>query len=287
MANKLENSKPANEECQQSEYESHSVAQNDCSSSARTSEATEHRESTPHYIRWSLLFDAVLVIATLATVCVAFSQWKVMESQTKIMKEQMAAMSDQTKAAVQQVKIANDALEDSRKSGTEQSARAEKTLNAALENFRLEQRAWVGIKFIMDRDMNFGGGMVYLKEGQKFESRIAISNSGKSLARNVKITMAARNMPKGIDPTLKGDNTRASYIGVMPPDFTDYVAVPNDILPTKLDIENITNGNQILYLTGSVTYDDAFSRTHFTNFCMQLRPDLMSFTACPFYNDAN
>lgn len=285
MDNKIKSNDPANENRQQSKRKSDSVAQNNCASGTRTSKTTEQSEKAPSpYIRWSLLFEFVLVIATCATVGVARSQWKAMEAQSKIMKEQLLAMSDQTKAAVQQVKIANDALEDSRKSGAEQTERAEKTLNATLENFRLEQRAWVGIRYIID---DGGGYGPFLKEGQKFNIKIGINNTGKSLAKNVKVSLTAQRITTGNDPIKKQTSAKTINIGVIHPDSWTDLIPPSIGVVTASDIENIKNGRHTLYLTGKIIYEDAFKRTHETIFCKQLSPDLSGFAACPFYNNAD
>lgn len=285
MNDKIQSDKPSNEEHQKTERDSDSMAQKNGTSRTDASKTTKQSEKTPSsYIRWSLLFEGVLVAATCATVGVAYSQWKVMERQTKIMSEQMVAMSDQTKTAIQQVKIANDAMEDNRKSGIEQTERAEKTLNATLENFRTEQRAWVGLKLIVNESMGFGEP--FLQEGKKINAKIVVSNSGKSLARKVKISMTAQDVPAGIDPIKKQKTAISSNIGVMQPEFADYLAPP-EYIATKSVIENIKSGHHVMYLAGRITYEDTFNRPHFTNFCMQLRPDLNGFTACPFYNEAN
>lgn len=292
MNNKIQSDEPPNKDRQQRERQPNSVAQNNCASSTDTSKATEQREKAPSsHIRWSLLFEFVLVIATCATVGVAYSQWKAMESQSKIMQEQLKTMSAQTSAAFQQVsaakssiKLANDALEDNRKSGIEQSERAEKTMRFAIENSRLEQRAWVGIRYIVDDNSNYANP--FLNEGHKFGAKIGIHNTGKSIAKNVKVSVTTQLATENI-PINKQKITNLKKLGVINPDSWIEIIPSSVETLTKSNIENVRNGRSIFYLTGRITYEDAFNRPHFTNICMQLIPNLTGFTACPFYNEAN
>lgn len=296
MKDKEKCNEPANKNRHQIERECNSMAQDNCTGSADTRKTGEQPEKEPSsYIRWSFRFQAVLMLATCATVGVAYFQWNTMKSQSDIMKEQLITMSAQTKAAFQQVsaaksslKIANDAMEDNRKSGIEQTKRAEKTLNATLENFRTEQRAWVGLKLITRGSLGIEGP--FIQEGQKLDAKICILNSGKSLARKVKISMTAQDVPTGVDPIKKQRTSGFSNIGVMQPEFMDFLTpptIPVEGVATKSFIENITSGRKVIYLTGKITYEDTFQRPHFSTFCLQLRPDLSGFTACPFYNEAN
>jgi hypothetical protein len=155
------------------------------------SKTTEQHKNTPSpHIRWSLLFEFALVIATCATVGVAYSQWKVMERQSNIMREQLDAMAAQTSAAFQQVsaakssiKIADKTLKDAQESGKEQSARAEKTLDATIENFRLDQRAWINLKEVAFRGYTTNGKPVSIKAGHPVRIQLSYTNTGKTPAR--------------------------------------------------------------------------------------------------------
>lgn len=246
-------------------------------------------DNTPtSFIKWNLIFDALLVIATFTSVGIASCQWRVMKEQSDTMVAQTKAAFQQVSAAKSSLKIANDAMEDNRKSGIEQSERAEKALNATLENFRAEQRAWVGLKLITRGSLGIEGP--FIQEGQKLDAKICILNSGKSLARKVKISMTAQDVPAGVDPIKKQRTSGFSNIGVMQPEFMDFLTpptIPAEGVATKSFIENITSGRKVIYLTGKITYEDTFQRPHFSTFCLQLRPDLSGFTACPFYNEAN
>lgn len=218
MENKEKGNEPVNHEKHQLEanIQPGPETQN-CAKSTQESERTKQSEkATNSFIRWSLCFEALLVIATCATVGVAYFQWQAMKSQSDIMKGQLDTTYAQTKAAFQQVsaakssiKIANDALQDARGSSKEQSDRAERlakaneiiaqaskrsaeqskasleastkqaqaALDASREAASLDQRAWVGLVGVE----TVGGEQT--SDAFSFKSIIvAIRNSGKTPA---------------------------------------------------------------------------------------------------------
>jgi len=48
-----------------------------------------------------------------------------------------------------------------------------------------------------------------------------------------------------------------------------------------------TSGKNILYMYGSITYEDVFGVKHHTTVCMYLLPDLSAFTDCETYTEVD
>lgn len=297
MNDKIQGDKPPNKKCHEAERNSDSATHNNGTSGTNTGKDEEKAEKAPmSYVRWSLLFEAILVIATCATVGVARSQWKVMEVQSQIMKEQLIAMSDQTKAAYQQVstakssiRIADKTLKDAQESGKEQSERAEKSLNAAIENFRLDQRAWVGIDNLAWDEYKDGDKTVCIKEGAPFKVGVHIKNTGKTPASLSTTRAYVYPTERGKKPILQEN----SILSTLPTNSTLFpggrlnIGVTKPIVYTKEQIELIKNGQYTLYLVGMIVYKDVFGKTHFTKFCNEVSTDLTRFEICTFDNEAN
>ena len=159
----------------------------------------------------------IIMIATTAYSIIALKQWKVMERQTD-------AAFQQLSTAKGNIKIANDALEDARKSGEEQSAKTErltranekiaqaskqsvdtarqvakKTMDATIENFHLEQRAWVGPIQLNTVEYKDGTKKTCIKEGEQLVAEIKNVNSGKTPAFNLKTFVVAKTTKKGVN----------------------------------------------------------------------------------------
>lgn len=61
---------------------------------AKSDKKENPTEPPRSFVGWSLLFDALLVIATSIYVCFAYQQWKTMDNQANIMKGQLVAAQD-------------------------------------------------------------------------------------------------------------------------------------------------------------------------------------------------
>jgi hypothetical protein len=248
------------------------------------------------------------IVIAFVTCCYTFfsyQQWKVMENQTNVTLQQLHT-------AEASIKIAQDALEESRQSAEEQSARAErltkanekiaqasadsvniaeqaakKSLENTIENIRLEQRAWVG---------EVGINEVIFKEGQKIVASIVVKNNGKTPAKNVHSSGNIRIIPPNIDPCARefdfsGRSASLIQSGTQPLYFSSF-RYPDDVILTKDEIVSLKNGKLVAYLTDMITYDDVFGGHHFTKVCLQLNEDLSTFSSCTSYknvtcNDAN
>jgi hypothetical protein len=76
--------------------------------------------------------------------------------------------------------------------------------------------------------------------------------------------------------------------GVMQPGMKfSLKPLPIEGLASKADIDDLINGRYIVYLSGTITYEDVFEKPHETRFCLYLQPDLAAFSACSTNNEAN
>jgi len=303
--------KPRQENCQLITKMQSASADQNCAEGTQGSKEIMQPEIKPKSITpWSLWFEFLLVIATCTTAGVAFFQWQAMKSQSDIMKGQLTAAQDS-------IEIAKKTLEDASKSGEEQSVKAERltkanenisnaalqsaaamvetvaqskrSLNATIENNRLEQRAWISNKDIIPTEYTDGDKKVFLKEGQRFKVEVVQGNTGKTLARVLTTKTYVSVAKFGEKPALAEN----AIISTGP---TPFVMFPGDAIGSgemltgvysKEQIEAIKSGRYILYVYGMITYKDVFEHFHWTQYCAYLTSDLTSLSPCSFYNETD
>jgi hypothetical protein len=249
----------------------------------------------------------IIMIATTAYSIIALKQWNVMERQTD-------AAFQQLSTARSSIKIANDALKDARETGKEQSDRAErltkanedvahvsiqsaetlkqsasKSLDATIENFRLEQRAWVNIKEMAFKGYTAGGNQVFIKEGHPIRFRATYTNTGKTPARILTTKTYMFAMKAGVTPPLQEKAiiaTENQHFTLFPNGTYGSPEVVSDAYSTE-QIEVLKSGQYILYIYGMIPYEDVFGQTRWTQYCYYLTTDFASFNVCTFYNDTD
>jgi hypothetical protein len=147
---------------------------------------------------------------------------------------------------------------------TQQAAiQARRSVNAAIEAMKLDERAWVAVTQIEP-----------VKDCQW--RAITFRNSGKSAALSFQVSGAAEPVLKGSRPT-KPEQTLPGK-GVIAPD-----SVFSDCIGDK-QIDNFDWSNTDLVVHGRISYFDTFGTDHWTTFCY-LRSENSGFSPCDFGND--
>jgi hypothetical protein len=280
--------------------------------SAAADESTSESESTLGSIkkqpleRWIQVYVAVTGVLAL----VALGALGVMRRQLKEMREarrqtdalikraseQSSALKDsaeQTDRLIEQaIEQANHAAEQAR--AANMAACAAKTssesfaqvANSSVQNIHLaqqamhmEQRAWV---FVTETRAS------ELQIGQPLSITIGFKNTGRTPARNVQIAAHLEPLPQGQmpDPNLEKTQSR----GVIPPNGTIFVVISTGRKHaegvTEQGLKAITTGELVIWVYGTITYDDIFETRQATMFCYMLHPDGKTFAAAEVYNDA-
>jgi len=263
-------------------------------------------------------------ITALATVAIAIltffytrysgRQWDTMKNQAVIMQGQLSTakvtLEDARKSAVEQ----NDRAERLTKANERIANRAEnlaktnnriaqasfqsistakqvakQSLDATIDNFRREQRAWVGIKISHPEYVN-GDNKVYIEEGKPFDPILYIVNSGKTPAREFigLADMYYLHPGKPTEPRINWAFLTPNRPGglVLQPGGEAHIKpnIPSDLNIFKIDkdaIEEIKSSRRRVYITADIFYKDVFTdKFHCTQFCVYLLPDFTGFTAC-------
>lgn len=202
--------------------------------------------------RWT---NFLIMLATIANVGVAFYQW--------------SALGDANAEAKRTADAAADAVTETRRSN-----------DLARDNARLDQRAWVGPQGASSR--------LTVTIGQKVAAAIAIGNSGRTPALNVRLQ-------SGMKVVAANDTLLFTYpapsldrgVFVIHPGGTTTINLASDNVLSPSAVKEIQGELVRVVFYGYVLYDDIFrSHTRVTSFCFVIRPTLV-LGHCSTYNYAD
>ena len=141
-------------------------------------------------------------------------------------------------------------------------------MNVSIAVSHTDQRAWV---------MAGGFRTVSVEAGKPLKFGVRISNVGKSVALKCKVIATITTFGKklNIDIVSKGPSNPLSEpvtpIALFPTVSYDVEPYISDIV-TPVDLANILSRKLLIYLWGTVSYEDIFKNPHTTDFCVIYHP---------------
>lgn len=189
--------------------------------------------------------------------------------------------------AVRRLQAQANATELARESSEASSAKA---LQATIDNFHQEQRAWLGV---------CGVELGAFERNRPVSIFIKFCNTGRSPARGIQEALRYRTAYTVIAGPSAQDLQHLTYIhstsvapagsytlrgggGVIIPDRPEEIQGQNALIKNFSEIQS---GRQILYY-GTFRYKDAFGMTRHTEFCVFLaNPDTKEINYCDAHND--
>lgn len=169
------------------------------------------------------------------------------------------------------------------------------SFNATVAQFRLEQRAWIGIT-----DFHVVGN---IEAGKPIKALAVLVNSGHTVARDVKVNIIVHTNvgPLDISAYAKNpDEKPAAPFGLNRGIFNLFPNQPMNLpgetgSPNAEAVNAIRVGIRMLYAFGEVTYTDVFDVPHVTKFCGVYMPTPnvvlietnAHFSTCDTYNYAD
>ena len=203
------------------------------------------------------------------------------ELQTKKMAESVAKTDDLIRQASAQAKATNDV-----------AVAARKQADAALNQSRLDQRAWVSLSLIPD---------VPLTDNRNWDQPIRLINSGKTPAKKLDREFVSLLVGPSYQPTFTYDHGTSVPHGTMFPNEPETVAsrlippgypkgtIPPPIVMSEQTRERLGRGEFFILTYGSITYTDVFGDSHWVHFCsVGPRETVLLYSAankCYEYND--
>ncbi len=162
-----------------------------------------------------------------------------------------------------------------------QTELSRKGLNETIKNFRMGERAWIGI-----------GNAVIVKEETTFPSVISydidVTNIGHSPAFEVS-GEGYHVVEEGRHFRLPARNTTrnsAHSSGIMFPNITTSAPGKHYLTPDEI---KAVQENSFFYIYGTFSYKDIFRHPHWLHYCYRLDPKLGwgPFHVCDAYNDTD
>jgi hypothetical protein len=241
--------------------------------------------------RWMICLTAIIALATFSNLIVFWLESKGSSKQTneliKIAIEQSSAaktLADNTTTLADAAKIQTDAAKLSADAAQAATNIAKKTFDQNIDTFRLDQRAWVGIK---------SSKMIGLVINRPVRAELYLTNSGKTVARNVSTRITIRSDFKPFNlKTFRAERPPPKGIAsrfVIFPDSEFALPLYHSSLLTQERLMLIKTGIITVYLFGEITYNDIFDKTKLrvTEYCSVYDPGTNDFAFCPEGNNAN
>jgi hypothetical protein len=266
---------------------------------ATTQQLEEVEKKMSAFERATLTWARAAFIVACAAAAFACLQWVAMRQTLSEMKTSGDVSTNQVWQAIGNMnwlaKTADGSLHQTQNAIAENKRQSTISLNATIEQNRLDQRAWVGPVQVEDtRTKDAAGNAVFVTEGSASQFIVRIKNTGKTPAMNV--LMQISDLISGGNPPPEFSEKMAKYetegIGpesrsVMQPQQETGFPTSGRIIYTHDLIEMVKSSKAKIWVYGKITYNDVFRRPHKTIFCMELSPDLERLSQCKEYNEAD
>lgn len=234
--------------------------------------------------RWrqSTLSNQLMVITTAIVAFGTFFYFIVAIFQWSLMKESSYQTGNQLDKMIKESRRIAD-------TSTEMVKQSQTALDATIAHSHLEQRAWVGITNLASPTFNEGDLKVFVKEGHQTKLNFVFINTGKTPAINVQANINTHMLESGTNPPSANFPDESDRGTVLQPgmEILNDITMPRNRNATKKEVDDLINEKAVLYITGSVTYRDIFKKSHWSTFCLQLRPDRTAFNWCKTGNETD
>jgi hypothetical protein len=201
-------------------------------------------------------FTGLLVVGTFAGTAIGI--WQASISQTA------------ANAARDAANTASGTLAEIQASNRAQTVANDKALQATIDNFHLDQRAWLAPLVPISKVEN---GKAFFK--------VPFKNTGRTPAIDAQAGLKITNNPSLI-PTTDPEPDKGSGKGLIPPDgveTTSNIDYPLDEAHTKL----VLQGTHV-YVFGTMRYKDIFGQKHWTQYCYETWGTMEAARPCAVHN---
>jgi hypothetical protein len=223
-------------------------------------------------VRWTRVAVGVSILAAIF-ICL---QWKVMSDTLGEMKRSGEASTNQLWQAIGNMnwmaRTADGSLHQ-----------AQQSFGAAVDQSRLDQRAWLGIGTIDIGEMHAPDPIAI---------NIQVVNSGKTIAKEAvfPVGVVATDIPIDIARFVKTHPYKRApdERGFLPGGQIVFPNLPITITAKSgstdaLGITSVQTGAKNLYVYGDIQYKDVFEKRHTTRFCGVYDPKRKKFFGCDSY----
>jgi hypothetical protein len=142
--------------------------------------------------------------------------------------------------------------------------------------FIVGERAWVApvSTGLRSEPAKVGSGTIFV---------VPYTNTGKTLALHVRSWINRTDIPHLQQITDSDPIGTGGGYAILPPGSVDNTST-SGIPITESDVKGIKRGAIHVFIYGTISYDDIFGKSHWTQFCFYPGPDLNSFGPCDRHN---
>jgi hypothetical protein len=227
------------------------------------------------------LTDWIISISTVFIMIWAFLQWREMVGAGAQTDKIIAAAEKTKEAAEKSAKASRDFADTAagidEKIGLaegdfkQMAANSEGAIKATQDAMRSDQRAWVVVKGIQ--------GAPQL--GQPWEINVVFANTGRTPAKNVKISCSFESEKMDAAFLFKKspyDEERTLIV----PNEEPFCVLPAITIPTVTQdtLDVLINRKMKISVFGSLDYEDVFRAPYWLTFCKTMRPDGKAWNDC-------
>jgi len=232
-------------------------------------EFAREQVKTNRRIAW---FNGLLVLGTFVGMMIGIWQATISRKAANAARDAVKVSSD-TLTETQSSNARQALLTDKVRESSEKTAA--KSLQATIDNFHQEQRAWLGL---------CADGIEPLDSEKPLVFAFKFCNSGKTPAYKVQQRIGLKTSPVPLDGPSEAElsTLEKTSANAVPPQGDYFIHGGGDIkvftggsvadgVKANSRVPDIINGTLILYLFGDVFYHDSFgNKVHDTQFCMYL-----------------
>jgi hypothetical protein len=204
---------------------------------------------------WKIVLEVGAVAVGIAVAMIYYGQLKVMRGQLGEIIRQFLEIQ---KSANANVKSADQ---------------TEKSVSAATANFKLDQRAWVGI-------VGESGALI---ANAPLLARLILRNSGKTPAIDTRIeTDSGTKVQHQKRRFIRSKNFHSETLGLIPPNSDTGITLQEEWgtwgFPSQKDLMLVTMGQETPFIFGQIWYKDIFDKTreHWVTFCFDIHLAIMN-----------
>jgi hypothetical protein len=181
-----------------------------------------------------------------------------------------------TKSAAKSSATAAEAASKSASAAEGQVQATRESIEATVEQYRLDQRAWIGPTNFILKTMH---------APDPISAIATIRNNGKTPALKMKVRYFLHASDEAINVREYAANPEEKRTGKEIGISTLFPNGEMELNPSTgstdtLGVQSVQSGRKLLYFFGWISYLDVFNAEHQTRFCAQYRPGTSSFTPC-------
>ncbi len=178
---------------------------------------------------------------------------------------------------------ATDAAQDSVHESRLNRQQADKSLKATIDEFRLDQRAWVSVSNVN----------ATAEIGKPLQIILGFTNTGRTPAKDMRVLAVLDPISKGQKVKFAYGKDSYSWTGILQPNAADHVTLfgtrsktTGEVTPLTSDLsQQIAHGDVAIYADGIVNYQDICGANHWISFCYFLNIKTSGVGVCSEHND--